>query len=113
MTFDEWLEETDKQRALLTAYGQSGRTDSMEGRAIDSELAIKMTDESARILNEAENFLALAREKAMWAARKDHPELNSRERELVERAAVISIKRVVDSCAVTHKSCVSRYFNYK
>lgn len=80
---------------------------------MDSLKAIEMTDEAARFLAEAESHLTHEKELAMWDSRKSHPELNSRERELVEKSKIRDVQLVVESCAITHRSCLSRYFNYK
>lgn len=112
-TLEVWLETTAQKRAQLMTYGQTGKPDTAEGRALDSMTAIQMTDEAARIRNEAICLLTKAREQAMWDARKKYPELNSRERERVEKSAVRQIQLLVDACEITYKSCLSRYFNLK
>lgn len=112
-TFVEWIAATEKQRSKLMAYGKTGTPATEEGRAIDSLTAIEMTDEAARLRAEAEKHLSHERELAMWAVKKDHPELTSREREIVERSAVREMQLMVDSCEITYKSCLSRYFNYR
>lgn len=113
MSFKYWLDSTQTQRDRLIAYGQTGQAATAEGRALDSLVAIQMTDEAARILSEARAFLTHEKEKAMWDARKNHQELTSRERDLVEKNAVRDVQLLVDACEVTYKSCLSRYFNYK
>lgn len=112
-TFDQWLMRTQARRDYLMAYGKTGKPSTAEGRSLDSLTAIEKTDEAARILAEAESHLTFERSKAMLEVRKTHPDMNSRERELMEKSIVRDIQRVVDSCAITYKSCLSRYFNYK
>ncbi len=112
-TFTEWLEATSEIRARLMSYGKTGKPSDGAARALDALTAIEMTDEAARLRSEAESHLAHEREIAMWSARKDHSELTSREREIVERSAVRNVQLIVDACEVTYKSCLSRYFNYK
>lgn len=111
--FKEWIRSTQSQRDALIVYSQTGKPPTEEGRAIDSLTAIKMTDEADRLLCEAEKFLSHERELAMWEAKKKHHELTSRERELIERSEVREAQMIVDSCKVTHRSCVNRYFNYR
>ncbi len=112
-TFDEWLEATSDLRGRLMAYGKTGKPSTDAARALDTLTAIEMTDEAARLRSEAEKHLSHQRELAMWAARKEHANLTSREREIVERSAVRNFQLMVDACDVTYKSCLSRYFNYK
>jgi hypothetical protein len=109
--FCQWLVRTEAQRDALITYGQSGT--SPEGKSLDSITAIKMADEADRLLCEAEKYLTHEKEIAMWETKKNHPDLNSRERELIERSAVREVQMVVDACRITHKSCVSRYFAYR
>lgn len=113
--FSEWLRSTQAQRDALIIYGQTGKPPTEEGRAIDSLTAIKMTDEADRILCEAEKFLSHEREITMWAVKNDakNSSLTSRERELIERSKVREAQMIVDSCRVTHRSCINRYFAYR
>ena len=111
--FIEWLGATQEKRDGLADYGATGKPPTEEGRALDSLKAIEMTDEAARLLAQAEKFLTHEKSRAMLECRKNNPELNSRERESVEKSMVAEIKLVVDGCEITYKSCLSRYFNYK
>lgn len=111
--FETWLEETSDIRARLMAYGKTGKPLGIEAQSLDVLTAIEMTDEAARLVLDAEAHLTHQRELAMWAARKEHPELTSREREIVEKSAVRKVQLMVGGCEVTHKSCLSRYFNYR
>lgn len=112
-TFQQWIEATEAQRLRLMSYAQTGKPANEEGQALDSLVAIQMTDEAARLLAEAEKHLTFEREKAMWQARKDHEDLTSRERDLVEKSAVRKVQLMVEGCSITYKSCLSRYFNYR
>lgn len=112
MTFDEWLTSTQARRDALTAYGKTGVPPGEEERALDSLRAIGFTHEAAEFLSQAGAHLKHLREKAMWAARKDHPELTSREREIVEKSAVRDIQQVVDACEIAWYSCKSRYYHH-
>lgn len=111
--FIGWLERTQAQRDSLTVYGQTGKPPTEEGRALDSLVAIKMSDEAARLLAEAEMHLTHEQEAAMWDTKRRYPDLNSRERELIEKSEVREVQLIVEAAKITYKSCVSRYFNYK
>ncbi len=112
-TFDEWIAATDVIRAQLREYGKTGKPADSDLRSLDALKAIEMTDTAARLLSEAERHLSHQRELAMWAARKENPELTSREREIVEKSKVRDAQLMVASCEITHKSCLSRYFQHK
>lgn len=113
LTLEQWIEKTATRRESLMAYGSTGKAGTAEGRALDSLVAIGMADEAARIEAEADSYLTLAREQAMWETRKKHPDLTSRERDLVEKSIVREVVLLVKSCEITYKSCLSRYFEYK
>lgn len=105
--FDEWLSLTEKDRTELIEYGKVG------GVTLDPLKSIEKADATARLLAEAESFLSLEREKAMWDTRKKYPDLNSREREVIERSTIRGVQLIVDSLRICYQSCKSRYFAYR
>lgn len=111
--FSAWLTETQEKREALIKYGQDGVDP--DGKSLDAIKAIKYSDEADRLLCEAEKHLSHEREVAMWSVKKDPKtsELNSREREIIERSAIREAQMIVDACRITKTSCVNRYFAYR
>ncbi len=107
MTFNEWLSETESERGRLIAFGKGIPS------SLDAGAAITASDEAARLLADAESFLTQAEAYAVLEMKKKYPDMSSRERAVMEKEAVRDIQLIVDACRITHKSCVSRYFNYK
>lgn len=105
MTFDEWLSSTQQNRDQLAYQGLKGLGVS------NSDMAIELIHEAEKYRDQAKDFLIQAKALAMFAARRDHPELNSREREIVEKDAVRSIQIIVDACETTVSSLTKRYFS--
>ena len=112
MNFDDlarWCAATESERKSLTHFGKTGTTEN--GTILDANAAIDKEHAAAILLSEAEQFLTFYESKAMLEVRKECPELNSRERELVEKEKVASVVLLVDGLRITKRAIVSRYFN--
>ena len=114
MNFDDvnaWCAKTQERRDYLTAYGKTGKPPASEDQTIDAIKCIGLEHEAAEFLSRAEQFLTQYEAGAMLEARKEYPDLNSRERGLVEAEKVAPIKFLVEGCKITKRSITSRYFS--
>jgi len=105
VTFAEWLAATQKRRDFLTEYGKEGSP------SLDINASISHVHEAEEHRDKAKSFLIQAKAAAMFQIRKEFPELNSREREAVEKDRVKDFQAIVDACESTVSSCVKRYFS--
>ncbi len=107
---DEWCAKTQDRRDYLTAYGKTGKPSNAEEQTLDSFACIGLEHEAAHFVAQGEEFLEKYEAQAMFETRKEYPELNSRERELVEKEKTAPIRLLVEGCRITRRSITSRYF---
>ena len=107
LDFSQWLSKTQERRDFLDRYGRTG-----EGSGQDMNKAIEYVHESEIYRDRAKDYLSLSRAQAMFKARREHEELTSREREIIEKDAIRHVQIIVDACETTLASCTKRYFTY-
>lgn len=108
---NDWCAETQERRDYLTAYGKTGKPSTPEEQVIDSTACIGLEHEASEFLIAAEKFLTFYKSEAMFETRREFPELNSRERELVENDKVSPASFLVEGLKITKRSITSRYFS--
>ena len=108
---ESWLISTKELRDNLVSYGKSPLPRDTFERHADIELAIQNADDSGRLLADLESFLSQAKAKAMFSALDKYPDLNAREREVVIKAEVRNVQRLVDGMAVTERTLKARIFS--
>ena len=111
--FDKWLGDTSKSREKLRIYSQTGKPAEEAAQALDVLTALEATDKAARLRDAAEAHVIEQRAKIMFYVREKHPDLNSRERELVEKSLMLPYQTVLNDCETTFQGCKSRYFTHK
>ena len=110
LELSDWLEQTQERRDELAEYGGSPLPIEPGQRHSEMEKAIAAADDADRLLADAESFLSQTREQAVFSIRERHPDLTSREREVLERARVREVQRLVDGAAATARTIRSRIF---
>ena len=110
LTLSEWLTSTQERRDELDAYGKSPLPADAGERHADIEKAIQSADDSGRLLADAESYLTQAEALAVFSVRKDHPEITAREREIVARAVVRDVQRLVEGVRTTNRTINQRIF---
>lgn len=111
LTLLEWLASTQAKRDELAAYGVSGRPMDAVERHGDIQVAIRSSDETGRLLSDAESFLTQAQAQAVLAMRDRYPDFTAKEREKMEKDHVRDIQRIVHGLEVTAKTINSRVFS--
>ena len=109
-TLDQWLNETHGQREALIAYSKSLLPADASERHGDSDKLLQSISDAENFVAEAESYLSDEKEKAMFAAIKDHSGLSAKEREVISKAAVRGIQLVVDSLKILARTLNNRKF---
>lgn len=108
---DQWCAETQERREYLMSYGRTGKPSSPEERMIDATVCIGLEHEASEFLIAAEQFLTNYESAAMLETRRENPDLNSRERGLIEASKVAPVVFLVEGLRITKRSITSRYFS--
>ena len=110
LILSEWLEATQSRRTELLAYAKSPLPVDISERHADLDMAIRAEDDLGQLLSDAESFLAQYTAQAVLAMREKYSDLSAKERELMIKAEVKDIRRVVDGIDVTSRTVKSRIF---
>ncbi len=110
LDLSSWLEATQARRDELDAYGRSALPTDLGERHLDLEKSIQNADDAGRLLADGEMYLTGEKAKAMFAALKEHDDLTAKEREIVIKADVAKVQRLVDGLAVTARTIHDRIF---
>lgn len=109
LTLDEWLESTQARRDELDAYAVSPMP-AFEDRERDIERAIAWGHDCGKLLADAEGYLSHAKATAMYQAKDDPRDWNSKQIDLVVKDSVRLVQRLVDGLCVTNRSIQNRIF---
>lgn len=110
LTLVEWLTSTQEKREELDTFGKSALPADAGERHVDMELSIQHSDDAGRLLADAKSYLTQAYAQAMFAARKEHPDLTAKEREIVIEDSVRHVQRLIDGICVTVKTLNNRIY---
>ena len=110
LSLSEWLEATATRRTELEAYALAPLPTDIGERHMDLEKSIQNADDAGRLLADGEMYLTGEKAKAMFAALKEHDDLTAKEREIVIKASVAQVQRLIDGLAVTARTIHDRIF---
>ena len=110
LTLDEWLVTTQEKRDELDSYSRSALPSTMEERHSDIDKSIQLSADSGALLADAESYLSQAKGIALMDLRNDPAEYTGRELDILVKARVRTVQRIVDGIHVTNRTLGARIF---